>query len=330
MTVNFASNVGVALEITEDLPTEPYLIDLWRSEPVQTIVLPTKIFLTLDDGTPYLSAAHKILIQSFLQLGNISITLRPVGILTADNFPSLSPYMEHLRGVYHEALTGRPEPVDAVLFPPTQPLRTNLTESEYEHFELDVKKYNDYEAAIRRFIIDRQSQHDVPDIFVAAVVGCGRGPLVTAVLNSALDLNAKIRIYALEKNPLTVGFLEEKCRTSWEGADVRVVMEDMRTWQAPEMLDILLSELLGSFGDNELSPECLAGPEKYLKGTGVSIPARYTSYLCPISSEKIYELFPETERRVREHVYGFDVDYFKSLDEPQPVFAFSHPSSGKF
>jgi hypothetical protein len=30
--------------------------------------------------------------------------------------------------------------------------------------------------------------------------------------------------------------------------------------------DMLVSELLGSFGDNELSPECLDGAQKFLKG----------------------------------------------------------------
>jgi protein arginine N-methyltransferase 5 len=28
----------------------------------------------------------------------------------------------------------------------------------------------------------------------------------------------------------------------------------------------MVSELLGSFGDNELSPECLDGAQRYLKG----------------------------------------------------------------
>lgn len=41
---------------------------------------------------------------------------------------------------------------------------------------------------------------------------------------------------------------------------------DMREWNAPEKADILVSELLGSFGDNELSPECLDGAQKFLKG----------------------------------------------------------------
>ena len=57
-----------------------------------------------------------------------------------------------------------------------------------------------------------------------------------------------------------------------------VVASDMRHWQAPEKVyvvvlnfneiqaDLLVSELLGSFGDNELSPECLDGAQRFLKG----------------------------------------------------------------
>lgn len=45
-----------------------------------------------------------------------------------------------------------------------------------------------------------------------------------------------------------------------------VVSCDMREWVAPEKADIIVSELLGSFGDNELSPECLDGAQNFLKG----------------------------------------------------------------
>lgn len=51
---------------------------------------------------------------------------------------------------------------------------------------------------------------------------------------------------------------------------VTVVSCDMREWNAPEKADILVSELLGSFGDNELSPECLDGAQKFLKGKLIS------------------------------------------------------------
>ncbi len=50
------------------------------------------------------------------------------------------------------------------------------------------------------------------------------------------------------------------------GDMVTVVSSDMRQWEAPEKADIIVSELLGSFGDNELSPECLDGAQKFLKG----------------------------------------------------------------
>ena len=50
------------------------------------------------------------------------------------------------------------------------------------------------------------------------------------------------------------------------GDQVTVVSSDMRLWEPPEKADIIVSELLGSFGDNELSPECLDGSQKFLKG----------------------------------------------------------------
>lgn len=54
--------------------------------------------------------------------------------------------------------------------------------------------------------------------------------------------------------------------------------------------DILVSELLGSFGDNELSPECLDGAQTFLKpDTGISIPQSYTSSVAPVSSSKLHQ-----------------------------------------
>lgn len=55
-----------------------------------------------------------------------------------------------------------------------------------------------------------------------------------------------------------------------------VVSCDMREWAAPEKADIIVSELLGSFGDNELSPECLDGAQHFLKGTLALIAVSFT------------------------------------------------------
>ena len=63
-----------------------------------------------------------------------------------------------------------------------------------------------------------------------------------------------MRVYAVEKNPNALVTLRRKNQSPpWRGV-VTVVESDMRVWDAPEKADILISELLGSFGDNELSP----------------------------------------------------------------------------
>jgi len=54
-------------------------------------------------------------------------------------------------------------------------------------------------------------------------------------------------------------------RDMWK-EKVTVVSCDMREWNPPEKADIIVSELLGSFGDNELSPECLDNVLKFLRG----------------------------------------------------------------
>ena len=74
-----------------------------------------------------------------------------------------------------------------------------------------------------------------------------RGPLVDRCLKAAIRSNRKIRLYAIEKNPNAVITLIEKRDLIW-GGKVQVVHCDMRYWQAPEKCDILVSELLGSFG----------------------------------------------------------------------------------
>lgn len=58
--------------------------------------------------------------------------------------------------------------------------------------------------------------------------------------------------------------LQNRKRTEWRDR-VSLVFGDMRQARLPEEADIVVSELLGSFGDNELSPECLDGAMRFLK-----------------------------------------------------------------
>lgn len=58
--------------------------------------------------------------------------------------------------------------------------------------------------------------------------------------------------------------LQEKKALEWHD-QVEILFGDMRQIQVPAQADILVSELLGSFGDNELSPECLDGAMRFMK-----------------------------------------------------------------
>ena len=81
--------------------------------------------------------------------------------------------------------------------------------------------------------------------------------------------------------------LQERRALEW-GDNVELVFSDMRDFNPPQQADMIVSELLGSFGDNELSPECLDGVMRCLKPDGISIPASYTAYLAPVSSAKLH------------------------------------------
>lgn len=144
-------------------------------------------------------------------------------------------------------------------------------------------------------------------------------------------------------------FRLENWRFEEWGDQVSVVSCDMRDWAAPEKADIIVSELLGSFGDNELSPECLDGAQHFLKGTlfylsscrvsellfmlpfisnrflfapflasslsddGVSIPCSYTSYLAPLSSSKLYNEVRGCRERDKDPECHFETPYVVRL-----------------
>jgi type II protein arginine methyltransferase len=63
--------------------------------------------------------------------------------------------------------------------------------------------------------------------------------------------------------------LQDRVQREW-GSTVSLFYGDMRSVELPQKIDILISELLGSFGDNELSPECLDGAMRFMKRTSQS------------------------------------------------------------
>ena len=198
---------------------------------------------------------------------------------------------------------------------PLQPLTDNLESITYEVFEKDPVKYDLYLQAIERALMDwRQQNKPVSGPsgkIVVAVVGAGRGPLVTRALQASEATGVPIELWALEKNPNAFVLLERHNTFTWK-TQVQLVRSDMRSWKGPSRavpvhqrhpngtsvsthplqhypIDILISELLGSFADNELSPECLDGILPLLNPThGLSIPRSYTAFLTPIAAPKLH------------------------------------------
>lgn len=113
----------------------------------------------------------------------------------------------------------------------------------------------------------------------------------------------------------------------------------MREFSPPEQADILVSELLGSFGDNELSPECLDCAQKLLKADGISIPCKSVSFINPIMSSKLYNAVRQVvkhesfarEKQSTYHTHaesGFVVllKNVYNIDKTKPLFEFVHPN----
>lgn len=193
------------------------------------------------------------------------------------------------------------------------------------------------------------------------IVGAGRGPLVQASINAARKAERIIKIYAIEKNANAINTLLHLQDGKWEDKDVSVVWTDMRCWEAPEKADLMVSELLGSFGDNELSPECLDGAQSFLRGKqikkdyywyseieilpcifitsvledGIMIPQSYTSFIAPIMSPKLYSEVRghrDADRHPNSHYETPFVVHMQNkylIAPPQPLFTFEHPNKGK-
>jgi protein arginine N-methyltransferase 5 len=193
------------------------------------------------------------------------------------------------------------------LQPPLQPLADNLESATYEVFEGDPVKYDQYEKAVTEAMIEwkelkKPTSTATPENpsnpeLVVTVAGAGRGPLVTRVLRAAEKTGTPIQIWALEKNQDAYVYLLRKNKLEW-GNRVTLVKTDMRGWEGPRLkgredavgkVDILVTELLGSFGDNELSPECLDGIQRHIaRPHGISVPHSYTAHLSPISTPRLF------------------------------------------
>ncbi|GAB1191350.1 hypothetical protein APSETT444_000522 [Aspergillus pseudonomiae] len=394
----------------------------WHSEPVRLLTFNANSFIKNQKGYPVLSKAHQSLIARFMRLRSPPwILLCDVGSVPgvdADNshatnlegaeYPSLAqaavsnkkhydptPHLSYIRNLQQRqpartAIERFGVGYQDYLQAPLQPLTVNLESITYEVFEKDPIKYEWYERAIAKALKDWAEQKKPtsnPDgRVVVAVVGAGRGPLVTRALKASAETGVDIDMWAVEKNPNAFVLLQRHNATIW-GGKVTLVQSDMRSWKGPQVekklsssqtsapvgqslgiddsmlhdaeadpndkaqasdaatrspapelmpttIDIVVSELLGSFGDNELSPECLDGITHLINPVhGISIPESYTAHLTPISAPKLHAdvmhqtisnpAAPETPYVVMLHAVDF-------LSTNQPTMPGNTTSGGSY
>ncbi|KAL4956038.1 PRMT5 arginine-N-methyltransferase-domain-containing protein [Aspergillus filifer] len=367
-TCKYHSRLFVALILPKHLP--PMCVQSrWHSEPVHLFTIDPNTFIKNQKGYPVLGKGHQALISRFMRLRTAPwILLCDVGPipgvesdtnasnLPGSEYPSLAqaavsnkklhdttPHLSYMRN-----LQQRQPPRTAIerfgtgyqdyLQAPLQPLTVNLESITYEVFEKDPIKYEWYERAIVKALSDWAEQKKPtsnPDgRVVLAVVGAGRGPLVTRAIKASAQSGVDIDLWVVEKNQNAFVLLQRHNQNLW-GGKATLVHSDMRAWKGPLVqktnpstvapvgkslgiedqflyspgsgqkppgssapgtveptyikIDIVVSELLGSFGDNELSPECLDGVNHLLNPVhGISIPASYTAHFTPISAPKLH------------------------------------------
>lgn len=290
---DYNTRLTLTLDLAPPLPKTIGVLSKWAAESIRNIILPSSTFIANSKGYPVLPKPTQTFIRDcMIHYPNVILSDVKSGLHSRGGEAAYLQYVRHLektspavqavhtQGTVENFAHGYQDFLQA----PLQPLMDNLQSVTYQTFEQDPVKYRHYEEAMYRAIVEWPVNQQ-PIVF--CIAGAGRGPLVARCLVATGRARRKYTIYALEKNPNAFVTLQERQRTEW-GDRVRLVFGDMRSADVPEPADILVSELLGSFGDNELSPECLDGAMRFLKPNGISIPACYSAHLAPLSSSKLY------------------------------------------
>jgi len=317
------SNIGMVLEIepmstmnsaAATVGTQMILIHKAIGMQLKAVTLPAKIFLTNKKGYPTLAKSHQVLLTEIMKRVGRTLRVLVEGPSMHDEVHSAgeTKCMSYLQYIRHfrtrDVITAALDTEESTLETPyldslqrpLQPLKDHLEFSMYETFEKDPVKYAKYQEAVYLALKSMNLSTDSPKVITIAVAGAGRGPLVMRSIQAFRQLqiesqNLTLKVYALEKNPSAIVYLESMTQNNllWQGV-VTVIDTDVRKLTRDHLhgneIDIIVSELLGSFGDNELSPECLDPllASECCKSTTISIPMQYSAFVAPISSCRLH------------------------------------------
>jgi len=296
---------------SEEITPERIEIRRWLTEPVRAVYFQGSASPSYHQLYPFVQQRCRFILQDTTQLRDVRAVEKVVS-------------QERERQLEELPILATLEGFRDVIQNPLQPLQDNLESQAYEVFEMDTVKYAEYENALT---LAMEQFKGTTEVVIVMVLGAGRGPFVRASLSAAQRVGIGVKVYAIEKNKHAVLTLRAMAAREGWGPTVEIVPNDVRTWQPPILANIMVSELLGSFACNELSPECVQGAMRLMcpPPRGVCIPYQYSNTLCPVQSENVYASVAALHDASK-----FDSPYVVYLHSalylaaPQECFVFHH------
>ena len=352
----FYQNITLDIIIPNNLPDNfEELYKKFSCFDIKSLIVPLSIFINNNEnGKPLLSKKHIKIFEYFFEF-KVGITFKDdINLIKFNtdnddnkeninmNLIKLLDYYQYMINIfkYHknydiDKYTYITSIYADVIQTPLQPLRDNLQSQSYIAFEEDNIKYIQYEKAISLAIKDLINKNI--KFITICLFGGGRGPILRKIIqslkNNNIDINnmndIKIKIFCIEKNINAFNtLLKIKNKENIFFNNVTMIYKDMRYFNPKDYnidsIDICISELLGSFGDNELSPECLKNIEKYMSKNGIMIPYDYTSFLRPVYCPSIWSIIKDYKENFNSpYVIYFKKAYFP-IEECKNVFYFKH------
>lgn len=333
---NYHSNLSVSLGAPKsNIPAA--ILDRWLLEPIKFYLISSSRFIPNAKTYPVLHKFNQLIIWKLIQFKALEMPILLLhGVdkkqqvypnlieIDSKNKSTYLSYIQHLILNSHknsllphmhaytlEALQKSNIPKSTLASPfilqsPLEPLVDNLQNETYKIFEQDSFKYEQYERAFIKALIDlkknwNSSKSEKPHILF---LGPGRGPLIDRFYSALSFLKISpldFIITAIEKNPNVMITLKQKNIQHWD-SNVNVINVDSRDYihlqyrkQTPKF-NMVISELIGSFGCNELMPECIDSisiPE-LCENDCIFIPQDLHCFISPVFSPKLWKLASST------------------------------------
>ena len=343
---NNSENIRMSIVIQGDcdIDISSDIFHMITSHKLSTVILPLSLFITNKNGFPVLTKKHQELIKCLFKY-KIELVLRDdIKVIDISNeqctLDIIDDYYIYITHLFQEHASFKDNfecilnYYQDVLQTPLQPLKDNLQSQIYETFEEDKTKYIKYQKAISKAIDDLLKEKNKERINIG-IFGGGRGPLVRATLSALEEKGIKdyekenIVIFCVEKNINAFNTLLTLTQYEIEFQKVKMIYADMRTFDPKKYninyISLCISELLGSFGDNELSPECLINIKQFMSKNGIMIPQEYSSYIEPVSCINTWTNIKTIKDSYESpYIIHFNRAFFPNRHNIQKCFTFTH------